>query len=171
MKKIPKKNYLILSFVLILTIALVFYIRGWYNTSKIYYSQNSMVKDVASEINENEIFNYTLENQKFILYVSSGSNADIKSFEKSLKKVIKSLDISSDVLYLNLDNVNIESFNSNLRSNFALDQNIASHISDSSVSTLYIFENGKIVAALNNSNNFSLVQINSFLKKWGFKND
>ena len=171
MKKIPTKNYLILAFILLIVVALVFYIRGWYNTSKIYYSQNSVVKDVVPEIKSEEIFNYTLENQKFILYVSSGSNSDIKTFEKSLKKVIKKLDISGDVIYLNLDNVNVELFNSDLKSNFALDQDIASHISDSSISTVYIFENGKIVAVLNNSNNFSDNQLESFFKKWGFIND
>ena len=171
MKKITVKNYFILAFILIITVVLVFYIRSWYNTSKIYYSQNSIIKDVASEINEDEIFNYTMESQKFILYVSSGSNVEIKNFEKSLKKIIKKLDISSDILYLNLDNVNIDIFNSSLQDKFALNSNIASHISNSSFSTIYIFEDGKIVAVLNNLNNFSDKQVESFLKKWGFKND
>ena len=171
MKKITVKNYFILAFILIITVVLVFYIRSWYNTSKIYYSQNSIIKDVASEINEDEIFNYTMESQKFILYVSSGSNVEIKNFEKSLKKIIKKLDISSDILYLNLDNVNIDIFNSSLQDKFALNSNIASHISNSSFSTIYIFEDGKIVTVLNNLNNFSDKQVESFLKKWGFKND
>lgn len=170
MKK-PVKNYVVLTLIVVVTVVLVFYIRGWYNTSKLYYSQNSVVKDIVSEINNDEIFNYTLESQKFILYTSSGSNLEIKGFEKNLKKVIKEMDISGDVLYLNLDNVNVETFSSYLKNSFAYNQSIASHISDSSVSTLYVFDGGKIIAVLNNANNFNYNQIKTFFKKWGFKND
>ncbi len=171
MRKIFTKNYIILFVILLLTVALVFYVRGWYNTSKEYYSQNSVIKDVAPEINEGEIFNYTLESQKFILYVSSGRNVEIKNFENSLKRVIKKLDISEDVLYLNLDNVDIISFNNHLKSNFAANEKVASQISDSSTSTIYVFANGKIVFALNNANNYSNQYFKSFFKKWGFTND
>ncbi len=167
MKKVSTKNYVILFIVLICTILLVFYIRSWYNTSKIYYSQNSVIKDVASEINYDEIFNYTLESQKFILYVSSGSNNEIKNFERSLKRLVIKLDLNDDILYLNLDNVQ-DSFIDDLRHSFGASDNIRKQISDNSNATIYIFEDGKIISVLNNVSGFTMKQIESFIKKSGF---
>ena len=80
-KKIPAKNYIILAVVVLFTVISVFYARSWYLTTKEYENKNSVIKEVALEINQSEISNYTLENPKFILYVSSGQNQDIKPFE------------------------------------------------------------------------------------------
>ncbi len=168
MKKNFTKNYIILFIILTVTVFLVFYMRSWYNTSKIYYSQNSIIKDVVPEINYDEIFNYTLESQKFMLYVSAGSNNEIKNFERDLKKVVTKLDLTEDILYLNLDNVNVNEFSSNLKNSFAASDTVRGQISDSSVTTIYVFENGKIVSVLNNVNRFSAKQLETFIKKSGF---
>lgn len=171
MKGKPIKNYIILMVIILAVVIFVFYVRGWYNTSKIYYSQNSIVKEVTREINYDEIFNYTLESQNFILYVSSGSNIEIKDFENDFKKLILKLDIGEDILYLNLDNVDISLFNNNLKNDFASNDHIKSRISDNSPVTLYVFENGKIISVLNNVNSYSTHHLKSLLEKWGFNND
>ena len=88
-RKIPVKNYFILAIVVLLTVVLAFYMRDWYNTSKEYYAQNSVMTKVVREIKSEEITNFTLENQKFILYVSSGQNVELKNFENDLKDLIK----------------------------------------------------------------------------------
>lgn len=168
MKKIPLKNYIILCVIILLTVISVFYIRSWYITSKDYYSRNSVIKDVVHEINVDEISNYTLESPKFMLYVSSGADADIKGFENDFKKLIRKLELSEDILYLNVDNIGYDLYN-NL-SGFASNDKISSLISESKAS-LYVFSDGKIVGVLNNINNFSSKNIRSFIKKWGFIND
>ena len=91
MKKIPFKNYVILCVIIVLTVISVFYVRSWYITNKEYYSRNSVIKDIAREIKIDEISNYTLESPKFMLYVSSGADADVKDFENDFKKLIKKL--------------------------------------------------------------------------------
>ncbi|MBR3198859.1 MAG: hypothetical protein IKG27_02455 [Bacilli bacterium] len=171
MQEKPLKNYIILAVIMLSVVLLVFYIRGWYNTSKVYYSRNSVIKNVAREINAEEISNYTLESQKFILYVSSGSDISIKEFENDLKKLILRLDIAEDVLYLNLDNVNISDFNVRLRNVFADSERIKSRISDDSTASFYVFENGKIVSLLNNVDSFNIEHIKRLFQKWGFDND
>ena len=74
MRKVPVKNYLFLFLIVLFTVGLVFYLRSWYNTSKEFYEQNSVITQVVREIKCEEIENYALENQKFILYVSSGKD-------------------------------------------------------------------------------------------------
>lgn len=171
MKKVPIKNYIILGLVLVISVLGVFYFRGWYLASKEYYASNSVIKDVAHEINANEISNYVLEDQKFILYVSSGMEPGVKSFENDFKKLIKKLDIMEDVLYLNLDNVDINSFNNDLKDSFIRNDRIASRVSNNSCATIYIFEDGKIVSVFNNAEGFSIKAISTYLNKWGFEND
>lgn len=167
MKEIPIKNYVILFVIIISTMISVFYVRSWYITNKEYYSRNSVIKDVTREINIDEIGNYTMESPKFMLYVSSGVNADVKDFENNFKNIIRRLDISEDILYLNVDNVNSDLY-SDLRS-FASNDKISSLISGNKAS-LYVFSDGKIVGVLNNLDNYSDKYIQSFIKKWGFIN-
>ena len=167
MKKIPFKNYAILCVIIVLTVISVFYVRSWYITNKEYYSRNSVIKDVTREINVDEISNYTLESPKFMLYVSSGVDADVKDFENNFKKLIEKFELSEDILYLNIDNVNYDLY-SNLKG-FAYNDKISSLIFESKAS-LYVFSDGKIVGVLNNINDFSDKHIQSFLKKWGFIN-
>ena len=168
MKKVPLKNYIILCVIIILTVVSVFYVRSWYITNKEYYSRNSVIKDVTREINMDEISNYVLESPKFMLYVSSGANTEVKNFENGFKKLIKKLEVSDDILYLNTDNTNYDLY-SNLKV-FASNDNISALISESKAS-LYVFSDGKIVGVLNNMDNFSDKHIRSFIKKWGFLND
>ncbi len=170
MKSIPKKNYLILFLILVFTVLLVFYARGWYNTSKEYYAKNSAIKDVTREINENELYSISVENPKFILYTSSGVDGGVKPFESKLKSLIIKNDMSDDILYLNLDNVDRYSFISNLKGRFA-SKKINDSFSTSSMSTFYIFQDGKIKLVLNDMNNYSTKYLDSLFKKWGFNDD
>lgn len=168
MKEIPIKNYIVLLIIIVLSVVSVFYVRSWYITNKEYYSRNSVIKDVAREINIDEISNYTLESPKFILYVSSGGDLDIKDFENNFKKLIKRLDIEDDIIYLNMDNV-YDDIYSRLNS-FSKNEKVGSLIINST-SSLYVFEDGNIVGVLNNINNYSDKNIESFMKKWGFIGD
>ena len=167
MKKIPIKNYIILAVILLATIISVFYARSWYITNEEYYLRNSAIKDTVREINIDEISNYNLESPRFILYISSGGNAEIKKFESDFKKVIKKLEISDDIVYLNADNV--EELYTRLK-DYSNNDKMDSYIKESDAS-LYIFDNGKIVSVLNNVNHFSDKQIEKYIKKWGFIGD
>ena len=166
MREIPKRNYLILFLILGFTVALVFYIRGWYVATKEYYSMNSVIKDVAYEINENELYSYTVENPNFILYASSGTNGDIKDFEGRLKSLIIKNDLSNEFVYLNLDNVDINSFNNSLKSKF-FSGRMAGNFNDLSISTFYVFRDGKIAFIYNGVNDYSMKYLDGLFKRWG----
>lgn len=168
MRKIPKKNYFILILILGFTVGLVLYSRSWYIMSKEYYAQNSVIKDVAREINENELDSFATENQKFILYVSSGNNGEVKEFEEKFKKSIIKLNIQDYVLYLNLDNVD-DYFSNYLRDRFAFNNKIANQFSSKSLSTIYLFEDGRITFLINNVQGYSIKYIESIVNDWSLK--
>jgi len=163
MRKIPKKNYFILVLILAVSVSLTFYAREWYNTTKEYYARNSVIKESVREINESEIYSYTLESPAFILYASSGTDIDIKSFESNLRKLIVSHEMGDDIVYLNLDNIDISAFNDNLRTNFS---NNVNNFSNDSLSTFYIFKDGKIILVYNNVNEYSMKFLSNLFKEW-----
>ena len=165
-REIPVKNYVILILVFLVTIVAVFYVRDWYNTTKNYYAQNSVMTKVVREIKSEEISNYILENQRFILYVSSGHDSGIKNFEDDFKNLIQSLDITDDVLYMNLDGVNSESFYDLLKNNYVRNSNIKNQIVDSN-SSLYLFTDGKVSGVLNNVSDYSIKRLENIIKSWG----
>ena len=165
-REIPVKNYVILILVFLVTIVAVFYVRDWYNTTKNYYAQNSVMTKVVREIKSEEISNYILENQRFILYVSSGHDSGIKNFEDDFKNLIQSLDITDDVLYMNLDGVNSESFYDLLKNNYVRNSKIKNKIVDSN-SSLYLFTDGKVSGVLNNVSDYSIKRLENIIKSWG----
>ncbi len=165
-REIPVKNYVILILVFLVTIVAVFYVRDWYNTTKNYYAQNSVMTKVVREIKSEEISNYILENQRFILYVSSGHDSGIKNFEDDFKNLIQSLDITDDVLYMNLDGVNSESFYDLLKNNYVRNSKIKNQIVDSN-SSLYLFTDGKVSGVLNNVSDYSIKRLENIIKSWG----
>lgn len=168
-KEIPYKNYIILVLVFLMTILVTFYVRDWYNTTKVYYAQNSVMTKVVKEIKSEEISNYILENQRFILYVSSGQNSQIKDFEDEFKNLIQNLDINDDVLYMNLDGVNTGSFYDLLKNNYSSNAKLKNQIV-SSDSSLYLFTDGKIVNVLNNVSDYSMKRLENIIKSWGLDN-
>lgn len=166
-KEIPLKNYFILILVILLTILAVFYMRDWYNTSKEFYAQNSVMTKVVREIKNDEISNYILENQKFILYVSSGRNTNIKSFEDEFKNLIQKMDLGENVLYMNLDEVDVNDFYNSLNS-YASSTKVKNQIVSSDAS-MYVFTDGKLTMLLNNVNNYSMKRLESIIDRWEIK--
>lgn len=167
-KEVPMKNYFILAFVFFVTIIGVFYAREWYNTSKEYYAQNSVMTKVVREIKSEEISNYTLENQKFVLYVASGKNMELKAFEDDFKNLIQNIDLVDAMLYMNLDGVDADSFYNLLKNNFATARSRNQMTSNSSAS-LYVFTDGKITSVLNNVNNYSMKRLETIITRWEIK--
>ena len=169
MRKVPFKNYVILAVIILLTVAFVFYLRSWFNTSKEYYAQNSVMTQVVREIKSEEIANYTLENQKFILYVSSGQNSVVKNFEDDLRDLIKKMELGEEVLYMNLDGIDTDAFYNSLKDRFAANIKIKNQISVDTPANMYLFTDGKVTAVLNNVNNYSMKRLETIIDSWETK--
>lgn len=163
-KKIPMKNYIILGAIVLLTIFAVFYARNLYIMSKEYYNNNSVMLDVVKEVQQDELSNYLIENPKFVLYVSSGQNKDIKAFEKNFKSIITKTEIEDNILYLNSDNTDMPKLKQSL-------QKIATtkakdKIDTNSAVTMYIIENGQVTNTIINAEKLSKGQVKTLLKKY-----
>ncbi len=168
MRKIPFKNYVILGLVFLFTIGVVFYARDWYNTTKEYYMQNSVMKDAIREIKGDELSNFILENQKFILYVASGKNMEIKDFENKFKDLIQDMDLNDLVLYMNLDEVDSNRLYDSLKS-YAFDSKVKNQINSNSMASMYVFTDSKITDVLSNVNNYSMNRLETVIDRWDIR--
>ena len=102
MRVIPKKNYVILGIVIIVTFLLLYYLYMWYDAYKETKLNVKILDNYLEVINYNELDNYLVENPESIIYFSVLENEKIREFEKKFKKVLKNNEISSKVLYMDL---------------------------------------------------------------------
>lgn len=102
LREIPKKNYLILGIILIVTVLALYYFYMWfdvYNDSKL----NKPILDRYMEvINYNELDNYIVENPDSIIYVSILDDMEIREFEKNFRNSFRNKKIDGEILYLDL---------------------------------------------------------------------
>ena len=117
-RNIPKKNYIIYSAIVIGTIILVIYASSWYKTISDYNENQSVMTDVLAEIGKDSLSSFLIDNPDAILYVSSSSDSEVKSFEKKFKKYITDEDLSSRVVYINLALEENEDFLNTLKNNY-----------------------------------------------------
>ena len=103
-REIPKKNYVILGIVIILTFLLMYYFYMWYDA----YMDTKLGRPILDKymeiINYNELDNYLVENNNAIIYVSVLENDEIRDFEKQLKNLLKKRVIDRDILYMDVTN-------------------------------------------------------------------
>ncbi|MBR3362618.1 MAG: hypothetical protein IKG40_01680 [Bacilli bacterium] len=163
MKTIPKKNYMILVVIIIITVLVTFYMRNWYIMTKEYNSDNSPMLNSISEINQDEISNYVLENPKFILYTSSGINKEIRGFESKFKNYVLDKNMKDYMIYINTATADLDNLKTILENYTSENNNI--NLNDNV--NMYIFENGKIVKTIENANKLNNKTIEKTFKKYG----
>lgn len=111
-KKIPTKNYICLTLIIICTIAITYYLYLWLVAYKELDTQ-SILEQHLQVINYNDINNYVIENNDSFLYITN-KNKDYSKFENDLYNLIKKYNLFQDVLYLDIsDNIKNGNFTIN----------------------------------------------------------
>lgn len=144
-KQIPKKNYIILSIIVIITIVLTLLARNTYLEYKKANEKNSVMANFLVVLNEEEFKNYALENQNAIIYFSDSKDETKNNFEEELKKLISQAGIENQMLFLNytkMDNKKINNFKNKYFDEGQKEKNIGQF------TNIFIMENGKITTVL-----------------------
>ena len=112
------KNYIILTFILILVVGLTIYLCECY---KVYDKEQKTIPVIrgtlVSEITEVDLEPYLIENPSSVIYLCTASNEKCRSFEKDFKKIINKNNLQDTIVYLNLSNIEdqkefVDDFNS-----------------------------------------------------------
>ena len=160
-KTIPIKNYIILGIICISTIALACYLASWYTWTQNYYKNNSVMTDILTEITEEEISNYVLDNPHAMIYISSGKDQNNKEFEKELKKLLIRTNITKQIVYLNIDKIKKLSFAKDFQNEYFIE---SIKQDEWKIPNLIIFEDGEAISYVKNHTN--VYDIEALLRKY-----
>ena len=167
MREIPKKNYIIFAFVIVVSIGIILYCMRWYTMSQSVDKSNVM-DGVVSELKSDELSSYLLDNPNVIVYLAPSDSDENKSLEDELQNLIVSKNLTNEFIYLDssliTDNRIYEDYGERYLSETLKNQSI-----DLSVTpNLWYFRDGKITDVMNTVSRKSSIQdVEYFLEKNG----
>lgn len=163
----PFKNYIILAIIFLFTIGITFFLVKYHNDVQKYYQENSIMSTFVFEIKEDNISSYILENPTIMIYVSSGSDNEAKTFEKKLKSLIEQYGIKDDFVYFNIDNEDYSAFYPKIKDLYFSEQLKQQNLSFSIDPTILYFQDGYITDILFKKQDTTINDVKLFLIKQG----
>lgn len=154
MREIPKKNYLLLIILFVVTAGIVFFARDIYNsrTTKQY---TSVMNSFLTEIKLDDLNGYTLENSQVVIFISDKSTSSFEELEIKYKKIITEHNLQPLFVYLDVNNTsNLDLFNQKYDVQLKLEE----------LPILVVIMDGKVTDTYLSSN-FNEVDVIEFLEK------
>lgn len=166
MREIPAKNYVVLVFVIVATLFLVFFTRMRYLETKEYEGKINERIDTISEVKEDEINNYLMENREVVIYIASSTDESIIDFENALNTYVSEEQLSKEIIYINLNNIS-EKFLKRFKNKYF---DISLKNTDTSIlkqPNMLIVDNGKVTSLLySEQSDITLDDVKKFLNKY-----
>lgn len=159
MRKVPLKNYFILTLILVLSILIVFYLVKIYN-STMHNTNDKQILNKIKEITILELDNYIVENPNIVIYLMDSDYKSI-SFEKKLNQVIVEHDLQSQFVLINIANNIYQEYDKTANVNFKN----KSILKEVPINSLVIIENKKIKRFIKINDGLKKSEISKFLKE------
>lgn len=103
-KIIPKKNYVIVFTMIIITFILSLSVYVYFNNKKEKEYNIPVIRGVVPEIEVKDLDSFIKEHDDFLLYIGVSNNTNCRNLESDLKDFIKEKSISN-LFYLNITSV------------------------------------------------------------------
>lgn len=101
-RKIPSRNYAILTIIFLLTLIGATILFAVYNNQQKYIKDVPVLRGHSKEIELNDLDIYFTENQDFLLFIGVADDETSRTAEKAMIEVIE--DKKIEVIYLNIKN-------------------------------------------------------------------
>lgn len=101
---VPVKNYIILIIVVIASILLTFFLTNVYKDRLNDNVSKTVMYDFLSQVNNDELGNYLLENPNTIIYYASSSDVSLNEFEEKFKELIIKYDLINNIVQFDIQN-------------------------------------------------------------------
>lgn len=138
-KKISIKNYIIVVIMFIAGMGVTLYLCNWYNVYDEYQKQTPVIRGILSEITNEELEHYVMENPTTVIYMCTASNPTCRNYEKELKKLVESENLQEKIVYLNLSDIDEDQFIDNFNNKYPYKVKLTTNYP-----ALVIFEDGEI---------------------------
>lgn len=165
-RKIPTKNYIILSVLCIGVVLICLYINSWYQMSEEAKMPKGIMIGFLPEVKLEEMDNYLRENPNVILYTSSSTDDSIKRYEKNFHDAIVKKSTANNFVYLDTSVIDQNTLSNTLKSKTST--TIKKNIDYSLSPNVYVFKEGKIEAVLYSKKQaLGSKEVIRFVEKWG----
>ena len=168
LRVIPKRNYLILGIVLLVSFLLIYYFYMWFDA----YNESKLNKPILDKyidvINYNELSDYLIESPDSIIYVSILEDNEIRDFEKKFKNVLKTHQIEEDILYMNItEELKDDTLRQDMISKYSFN-----NANISNVPCILVIDGGKLSAIYNiKASNYDINGLKMFIDSIKFSSD
>lgn len=161
---IPKKNYIILFVLAIITIIITLLLANKYNQNLQYNLSENDNMSFLSQIKIDEIDNYIMDNHESIIYMSSSDNTELEKIEEELKEYIVSNNYNKNIVYLNSYNLEESKFNEFKQKYFS--DTIKEKINLNIQPNIFVIKDGTVSSTLytNDSNDININDLKIFLR-------
>ncbi len=155
------KNYILLFVIFALGIGVTLYICSCYKVYDDYQKQTPIIRGTLSEITNEEITHYILENPSTVIYMCTSSDDVCRQYEKGLKKLVNNTNLSEYIVYLNLSEIDQEAFVNQFNSDYPYKVKLTT-----SYPAFVIFEDGQIKYILqgNKENPLTISKTKQFIE-------
>ena len=110
MEKKKFKNYILLLLLFALGIGITLYLCKLYRVYDEYQKETPVIRGVISEINNEELEHFIMENPTILVYMCTSSDMICRNYEKDFKKLIEKKNLQEEFVYLNLSDIDQEEF-------------------------------------------------------------
>ena len=162
------KNYVILGVLFLVCIALTLYFCKSYEVYQEYEKEIPVIRDSLVEINPEDLEHYIADTSSTVIYMCTAMDQKCRSFEKDFKKYIHKNEITDEIVYLNLTNVDqktfTQEFNDKYPNKIKYNGKLPAFVS---------FQDGKIVSILQESQQkkITMSKVQNFLELYLLKEE
>lgn len=142
-REVPKKNYYLLALLLICTVALVCFLANWYLVDQ-QTKYTGVITSVLSEVKEDELSSYLVDNTNVIIYFASSKDAGLKGFEEEFKNYINKEELKDQIIYVDTSTITDSSFYKKIEEKYFDASLKKKKITLSYIPNLTIFRDGKV---------------------------
>lgn len=162
LRKIPKKNYIILLIMFTLAFSIVYYLYKWNEAYSDYQKQIPIIKEVLTEINTDEVEHYVQDSLSTVIYLCTASNNQCRNFEKGFKKLVIQKSLNPYIVYVNLEGIEKEAYTNQFNEKYKKKIGLKNHYP-----ALVVFEEGEIKDVIqgDNEEKLSISDVSKALKK------
>ena len=142
------KNYIILIAIFCCCIFLTLYFCKWYEVYQEYEREIPVIRGSLVEINPEDLEHYVADTPSTIIYLCTANDDECRNFEKDFKKFITKNDLTDEIVYLNLTNIDNSQFISEFNQKYQYKMKL-----NGKYPAFVVFQDGEISSVLQGSKN------------------
>ena len=154
-------NYIILVLLFFVCIGLVLYFCTLYKVNEEEKLKIPVISGALLEIYSEDLEHYVLDNPTTVIYVCTANDDVCRTFERDFKKLLRQKEYNDQIIYLNLTDVDQESFVEEFNENYHYKIRLTTHYP-----AFILFEDGRVESILQGSEDkpLTITKVKQFLE-------